>query len=307
LLFEPELAPFTGALQIMKDGLLKAISADGTIRAVIATTTNLVQSARKRHNLSYTATAALGRALTGGVLLAPIVARDGQVMLKFHGNGPLGKVFVDATPQGTVRGYVENSEVELPLNSLGNFDVGSAVGTTGYLHITIDHGFGRPQSSTVELASGEIGEDINRYLVTSDQTGSLVVVGCHLSRRGVEAAGGLIVQLLPDHTEETICKIENNITTFGTFTFLMRRGMSLESILHRILNGFDVRPLGDVRPLSFHCKCSGERFLEALKVLDKKDLLSMAEEDGQAEGRCHFCNEFYYVNKERLLDLARGS
>ena len=290
----------------MEDSILRAISGDGTIRAVIASTTNLVEVARRRHNLSFTATAALGRALTAGALLAPVVARDGQVMLKFQGNGPIGKIYVDASPKGTVRGYVDNPELELPLNSLGNFDVGGAVGKTGYLHVTIDHGFGRPHMSTVELASGEIGEDVNRYLVTSDQTGSIVVVGAHLNRKGVEAAGGLIVQLLPDHTEETICKIENNITTFGTFTFLMRRGMSLEAILNRILNGFDVQPIGEVRPLSFSCKCSSERFVEALKVFDKKDLLSMAEEDGQAEGRCHFCNEFYYVNKQGLLDLARG-
>jgi molecular chaperone Hsp33 len=290
----------------MEDGILRAISGDGAIRAVIASTTNLVDDARKRHQLSYTATAALGRALTAGALLAPVLARDGQVMLKFQGNGPIGRMFVDASPKGTVRGYVDHGEVELPLNSLGNFDVGGAVGKTGYLHVTIDHGFGRPHQSTVELASGEIGEDINRYLVTSDQTGSVVVVGAHLSRQGVEAAGGLIVQLLPDHTEETICKIENNITTFGTFTFLMRRGMTLEAILHRILSGFDVHPIGEVRPLAFACKCSNDRFVEALKVLDKKDLISMAEEDGQAEGRCHFCNEFYYVNKQGLLDLARG-
>src|SRR5277367_1729963 len=289
----------------MKDGILKAISNDGTIRAVIATTTHLVQDARRRHNLSYTATAALGRALTGGILLTPLVARDGQVALKFHGNGPLGKMLIDASPKGTVRGYVENPQVELPLNSLGNFDAGGAVGCTGYLHVTIDHGFGRPHTSTVELSSGEIGEDINRYLVTSDQTGSIVVVGTHLSKRGVEAAGGLIVQLLPDHTEETVCRIENNITTFGTFTFLMRRGMGLEAILSRILNGFTVQPIGDLREVKFSCKCSDERFLEALKVLDKQDLIAMAEEDGQAEGRCHFCNEYYYVGKERLLDLAK--
>jgi molecular chaperone Hsp33 len=290
----------------MKDGLLKAISSDGTIRAVIATTTNLVEEARRRHNLSFTATAALGRALTAGTLLAPVVAKEGQVMLKFQGHGPLGKVLVDATPEGTVRGYVENPQVELPLNSLGNFDVGTAVGTTGYLHVTVDRGYGLPYTSTVELASGEIGEDVNRYLVTSDQAGSVVIVGTHLSAKGVEAAGGLIVQLLPDHTEETICKIENNISTFGTFTFLMRRGMDLQSMLSRILNGFDVRPLTEVRPLYFHCRCSSERFLEALKFLDKEDLISMAEEDGQAEGRCHFCNEVYHVGKDRLLDLARS-
>lgn len=290
----------------MKDGILKAIACDGTIRAVIATTTELVECARLKHQLSFTATAALGRGLTAGVLLAPLVAREGQVALKFQGNGPLGTMLIDASPKGTVRGFVENPQIELPLNSLGNFDVGAAVGKTGYLHVTIDHGFGRPHTSTVELASGEIGEDVNRYLVTSDQTGSIVVIGTHLNNSGVEAAGGLIVQLLPDHTEETICKIENNITTFGTFTFLMRRGMDLQAILSRILNGFTIQPLNEVVPLSFSCKCSSERFLEALKVLDKKDLLSMAEEDGRAEGRCHFCNEYYYVSKDSLLDIARG-
>jgi molecular chaperone Hsp33 len=291
----------------MQDGILKAISNDGTIRAVIATTTNLVEEARQRHNLSFTAAAALGRAMTAGVLLTPVVAREGQVTLKFQGNGPLGKVMVDASPKGTVRGFVENPQVELPLNSLGNFDVGGAIGSTGYLHVTIDHGFGRAHTSTVELESGEVGEDINRYLVCSDQTGSIVVVGTHMNARGVEAAGGLIVQLLPDHTEETICRIENNITTFGTFTFLMRRGMSLEQILERILSGFEVVPIAGSKPLKFYCKCSNERFVEALRWMGPKELLSMAEEDGQAEGRCHFCNAVYHVGKDRLLDLARGS
>ena len=288
----------------MKDGILKAMTADGRVRAAIATTTQLVEDARRRHELSYTATAALGRAMTAGLLLARIISRKGQVALKFQGNGPLGRVFVDASPEGTARGYVDNPQVELPLNSLGNFDVGGAIGKTGYLHVTVDEGFGRAYVSTVELASGEVGEDINRYLVNSDQTGSIVVVGTHVSKSGVEAAGGLIIQLLPDHTEETICQIENNITTFGTFTFLMRRGMSLEEILKRILSGFEVLPLTPVEPVQYSCKCSKERFVEALKILPKTELISMAEEDGKCEGRCHYCNEFYYVGRDRLLDLA---
>lgn len=291
----------------MEDGILRAISTDGTIRASIATTTNLVAEARRRHNLSYTATATLGRALTGGALLASMGTKEGQVTLKFQGNGPLGKVMVDASPKGTVRGFVENPQVELALNSLGNFDVGGAIGSTGYLHVTMDSGIGMPCSSTVELTSGEIGEDINHFLVSSVQKGSLVIVGTHITSRGVEAAGGLLVQLLPDHTEETICQIENNITTFGTFTFLMRRGMGLEDMLKRILKGFDVQPIGEVKPLKFYCQCSAERFFEALKVLDQKDIISMAEEEGQAEGRCQFCNEPYLVGKERLLDLIQGS
>lgn len=289
----------------MEDGIVKAISTDGTIRAVIASTTNLVSDARERHNLSFTATAALGRALTGAALVSSVVAKRGQVSLKFQGNGPLGKVVVDASHKGTVRGYVENPQVELPLNSLGNFDVGAAIGNTGYLHVTVDHGFGRPYTSTVELSSGEVGEDINRYLVNSEQTGSVVILGTHLNSKGVEAAGGLIVQLLPDHTEDTICKIENNITTFGTFTFLMRRGMTLHDILNRILDGFEVRTLTNVEPLSFDCRCTQERFVEALTILDKGELLKIAEEEGQAEGRCHFCNQCYYVPRESLLDLAR--
>lgn len=288
----------------MKDGIVKAISADGTLRAAIATTTHLVQDVRRRQGLSFTATAALGRALTGGALVAAMVAKRGQVTLKFQGNGPLGKVIVDASPKGTVRGYVQNPQVELPLNSLGNFDVGGAVGARGYLHVTVDHGFGLPHSSTVELASGEIGEDLNHYLVQSEQAGSVVILGTHLNAKGVEAAGGLIVQLLPDYTEDTICKIENNIATFGTFTFLMRRGMGLHDILSRILDGFEIRPLNEEQPLSFHCRCSEERFVEALKVLDKSEVLAMAEEEGQAEGRCHFCDAVYLVGRECLLDIA---
>src|SRR5688572_8458635 len=122
----------------MDDGIVKAISSDGTVRVVIATTSRLVEDARLRHGLSFTATAALGRALTGAALVAAVVAKRGSVSMKFSGSGPLGKVVVDASPKGKVRGYVENPEIELPLNSLGNFDVGGAVGQSGYLHVTVD-------------------------------------------------------------------------------------------------------------------------------------------------------------------------
>jgi molecular chaperone Hsp33 len=290
----------------MQDHILKAISGDLTLRAVIVSTTNLVEEARKRHDLSYTATAALGRALTASALLSYTLSRDGQVALKFMGNGPLGKVVADATPQGTVRGYVEHPHVELPLNALGNFDVGAAIGNVGYLQVTVDRGYGMPYISTVELKSGEVGEDVNQYLVTSDQTGSLVIVGVHVSTRRVEAAGGLIVQLLPDHTEETICKLENNVSTFGNITFLMRRGMTPKAILSRLLRDFEVRYLGPPAPLRFACKCSQSRFMEALKYLDRTELESMATKEGQAEGRCHFCNQVYHVYREGLLKLAQS-
>lgn len=290
----------------MEDGVLRAMDVYGTISAVIVSSTNLVEAARQKHKLSYTATAALGRALTAAALVSPVVAKRGQVSMKFQGNGPLGKVVVDATSKGRIRGYVENPQVELPLNSLGNLDVGAAVGTNGYLHVTVDNGFGLQHTSTVELVSGEIGEDVNRYLVSCHDAGSVLIVGVHLSRTGVEAAGGMLVQLLPDHTEETICKLENNLASFGTFTFLMRRGMGLEEILRRGLQGFELEQLSLRQSLSFDCGCSKERFIQALKVLDKEDLMQMASKGEEAEGRCHFCNAVYHVPSDGLLEIAQA-
>lgn len=290
----------------MDDGVIRAIDVYGTISAVIVSSTNLVEAARQKHKLSYTATAALGRALTAAALVAPVVARRGQLSMKFQGAGPLGKVVVDASARGTIRGYVENPQVELPLNSLGNLDVGAAVGTTGYLHVSVDNGFGRQHTSTVELVSGEIGEDVNRYLVNCHDAGSLLIVGVHLSRNGVEAAGGMLVQLLPDHTEETICKLENNLASFGTFTFLQRRGMELEDILRRGLQGFELEELSKRQSIAFDCPCSKERFIQALKVLDKRELLQMADKGEEAEGRCHFCNAVYHVPCDGLLAIAQA-
>lgn len=289
----------------MDDGSLSAFDVQGTIRATIVSSTHLVEEARNRHKLSFTATAALGRAMTGAALVLPVVARRGRLTMKFQGDGPLGKVVVDASSKGIVTGYVENPRIELPLNSLGNLDVGAAIGNRGYLHVTADAGFGA-HTSTVELASGEVGEDLNKYLVSCQDAGSILIVGVHLSRQGVEAAGGLLIQLLPDHTEETICKLENNLASFGSFTFLMRRGMNMEEILRRGLQGFDLHDLSPIQPLRFDCRCSTERFIQALRGMDKQELLEMAEQ-GEAEGRCQFCNAVYHVASERLMDIAEGT
>ena len=290
----------------MEDGVIQSMDVYGSISAVIASSTNLVETARQQHRLSFTATAALGRALTAAALVAPVVAKRGQLSMKFQGNGPLGKVVVDARANGKLRGYVENPQVELPLNSLGNFDVGAAIGTTGYLHVSVDNGFGDLQTSTVELVSGEIGEDVNRYLVNCHDAGSILIVGVHLSRKGVEAAGGMLVQLLPDHTEETICKLENNLASFGTFTFLMRRGMGLDEILRRGLQGFELEEQMNQRQmLSFDCGCSKEKFIQALKVLDKEELVQMVNTGEEAEGRCQFCNAVYHIPNDNLLEIVQ--
>ncbi|NET48161.1 MAG: redox-regulated molecular chaperone Hsp33, partial [Merismopedia sp. SIO2A8] len=157
----------------MVDQLVRAAAADGGIRAVGVITTRLVEEARSRHGLSYVATAALGRAMTGALLLASSMKqRQARVNLRIQGNGPLGEVFVDAGVDGTVRGCVSNPSTELPLNTVGKLDVGKAVGHDGFLYVIRDIGYGYPYSSTVELVSGEIGDDITYYLAASEQTPS---------------------------------------------------------------------------------------------------------------------------------------
>src|SRR4028119_1926340 len=182
----------------MADQLIRATAAEGGIRAVGVITTRLVEEARQRHKLSYVATAALGRTMSSGLLLASNMKRaESRVNIRIIGSGPLGGILVDAGLDGTVRGYVDNPEVELPPNSQGKLDVGGAVGSDGYLYVVRDVGYGYPYSSTVELVSGEIGDDITHYLVNSEQTPSALLLGVLVGTEGVRASGGLLLQVLP--------------------------------------------------------------------------------------------------------------
>ena len=177
----------------MADQLIRATAADGGIRAVGVITTRLTEDARQRHHLSYVATAALGRTMAAGLLLSSSMKREGsRVNSRSRGNGPLGGLLVDAGLDGTVRGYVQNPQIELPPNDQGKLDVGGAVGKDGFVYVVRDIGYGYPYSSTVELVSGEIGDDISHYLVTSEQTPSALLLGVFVGKDGVTAAGGII-------------------------------------------------------------------------------------------------------------------
>ena len=289
----------------MADQLIRATAADGGIRAVGAITTRLTAVARERHKLSYVATAALGRTMTAGLLMASGMKRVGsRVNVRVRGDGPLGGILVDAGLDGTVRGYVGNPSVELPPNAQGKLDVGGAVGN-GFLYVVRDVGYGYPYSSTVELVSGEIGEDIAHYLATSEQTPSALVLGVFVGSQGVTAAGGLLVQVLPkaSRDESLVKKLESRVAALQGFTPLLQAGKNLTEIFEDILGDMGLHIFPETQMLRFHCSCSFDRMLRALKMLGEAELQDMITKDDGAEVTCDFCGEVYHANSDQLAQL----
>jgi molecular chaperone Hsp33 len=290
----------------MADQLIRATAADGGIRVVGVITTRLTEEARQRHKLSYVATAALGRTMSSGLLLASSMKRsEARVNIRVKGNGPLGGILVDAGVDGTVRGYVDNPEVELPTNSRGKLDVGGAVGSDGYLYVVRDIGYGYPYSSTVELVSGEIGDDVASYLVSSEQTPSALMVGVFVEPDGVTAAGGLLVQVLPKaaRDEALVQTLESRMATLSGFTPLLQAGKNLPQIFEDLLGDMGLEMMPETQMLRFHCRCSFDRVMGALKILGQAELRDMIEKDNGAEATCHFCGEVYRASSVDLEQL----
>ena len=289
----------------MADQLIRATAADGGIRAVGAITTKLTSVARERHKLSYVATAALGRTMTAGLLMASSMKRVGsRVNVRIKGDGPLKGLLVDAGLDGTVRGYVGNPSVELPPNPQGKLDVGGAVGN-GFLYVVRDVGYGYPYSSTVELVSGEIGEDVAHYLVTSEQTPSAVVLGVFVGAQGVTASGGMLIQVLPKaaRDEALVKRLESRVAALQGFTPLLQAGKSLPEIFQDILGDMGLHIFPETQILRFHCGCSFDRMLGALKILGEDELRDMIAKDNGAEATCDFCGEVYQASSEHLAEL----
>jgi len=289
----------------MVDQLLRATAAEGGIRVVGAITTRLTEEARQRHNLSYVATAALGRTMAGGLLLASSMKRqEARVNLRIKGDGPLGGVMVDAGTDGTVRGYIDHPEVELPPNSKGKLDVGGAIGS-GYLYAVRDVGYGYPYSSTVELVSGEIGDDLTHYLVSSEQTPSALVLGVFVGAAGVSAAGGLLVQVMPKaaQDEALVELLESRLASLSGFTPLLQAGKSLPQIFTDLVGDLGLQILPETQLVQFQCNCSFDRMLGALKILGEAELRDMIETDQGAEATCHFCSQVYRADSLELEDL----
>lgn len=281
---------------------MRTIAADGDVRGVAAVTTATVEEARRRHDTAPTATAALGRTLSATAMLGAGL-KDGQrITVRVLGDGPLGGIIADGNGGGEVRGYVANPDVDLPVTARRKLDVGSAVGR-GTLHVTRDLGLRYPYHGSVPLISGEIGEDVARYLVVSEQVPSVVALGVLVNPDGeVRAAGGYILQVLPGAPDDLPPYLEQRVGRLPAVTELVRDGMEPQAILELALGELGPRSLGG-SPIAFNCGCSRERVEAVLIALGKEEVERLIEEEGRAEVTCRFCGDRYVLGPAELRRL----
>jgi len=286
------------------DTIIRASAAGGQLRAFAAKTTGLAEEARRTHGCTPVAAAALGRTLTAAVMMGADMKQDtNQVSLVIHGDGPLGNVVAVADGTGQAKGYVSNPGIDVKLKPTGKLDVGWAVGRNGSITVIKDMGLKAPYSGQTHLVSGEIGIDLARYFLESEQKPSAVALGVLVAPEGhVLAAGGCIVQPLPGTDESVISELERRMQAFGSISRRIHEGAVPEDILGEVLAGYEPRYYEGPTP-HYVCDCSRERLAGILRSLDREEITAMIHEDKGAEMVCHYCNQKYYFDENELKAL----
>ena len=292
----------------MSDYIVRATAANAQIRAFAATTRDLVEVARKSHDTSPVATAALGRLLTGGAMMGVMMKGDKDVLtLQIKCSGPIGGLTVTADSRGNVKGYVNQPQVILPANAQGKLDVGGALGL-GVLSVIKDLGLKEPYVGQTELKTGEIGDDLTYYFASSEQVPSAVGLGVLMEKDNmVRQAGGFIIQLMPFAEEEVIAQLEKNLAEVTSVTELLDQGYTPEMLLEKLLGNMGLE-INEKMETGFSCNCDKVRVGKVLISLGEKELQSMIDEGQDIELNCHFCNTNYKFTVEELkelLELAR--
>ena len=307
----------------MSDRLVRATAANGRVRVVGVNITESLNEAYRRHRLSPVAIAALGRAMSASLLLTSNMKQpQARVNVRIAGDGGLGLVYADAGFNGTVRGFISNPLYDLPKLADGNQDVGKAIGATGLLKVLRDVGYGEPHSSTVELISGDIADDVSWFLATSEQTYSKLILtevitpestGNDGEQLPVQFAAGLLLQIMPkaalraaktaNLSQEDLIKqleVKSDITKFKD---LLAEGKAIEEVMLNIFADMEIEILPLTKDVRFYCPCTLDRMLAAIKMFGEEDLRSMINEDHGAEATCHFCGEVYHATTEQLNNL----
>lgn len=291
----------------MSDYIVRATAANHQIRAFAATTRDLVELARQKHNTSPIATAALGRLLTGGAMMGSMMKNEKDMLtIQIQCDGPIGGLTVTADVNGNVKGYVNNPDVMLPPNKKGKLDVAGALGL-GVLNVIKDMGLKEPYVGQTILMTSEIAEDLTYYFATSEQVPSSVGLGVLMEKDNtVKQAGGFIVQVMPFVEDEVVSRLEANIAKLDSVTSMLDKGMTPEELLETVLEGLEVE-FTDRIPAAFTCNCSKERVEKALISIGKKDIQEMIDDGKPIEMNCHFCNTNYEFTVEELKEILKKS
>lgn len=286
--------------------MIRATAAEGQIRAFAVTSKELAEEARKRHNTSPIATAALGRLMSGAVMMGSMMKGEKDLLtVQIQCSGPVKGLTVTANTRGEVKGFAMVPDVELPLNDKGKLDVGGALGL-GVMSVIKDMGLKEPYVGQIALQTGEIAEDLTYYFATSEQVPSAVGLGVLVNTDlSVRQAGGFIIQLMPFTSDEVVERLEKKITEIASVTEMMEKGMTPEMILEEILGEFGVE-ITEKLPTGFVCDCSKERVSRAIATLSKKDLNDIIGDGESIEVKCQFCNKAYEFTIDELKEMRDG-